>query len=423
MVAGTKKRRESLGEGMPVSDPGSRADAVAFLRVAAELLQRHGAPTHRIEEAVVDCAHDLGLELEVFATPTAIQLAFGGPAEPRSCLIRADSGETELARLVAFERTIAAVARGELDAGRGRARLLDEAAQPLPHGRVSLLLAHGLSAGAAAQFFSGSALDVLAATLLGLSIGALARLSTQHIALARLFAPLAAFVAALASLLGARVIPGLDEAIVTLSGLIVLLPGLSITVAMSELATRHLVSGTARLMGGLTMLLTLAFGVALAHRLAQLSVPGPLLELSTGWLEPLPAWTRVLALLVAPLGFCVLFQARWRDLPAIALVGVVGAELARLAGTSFGPEVGAFVGAGVVGLAANLHARRFALPSAVIVLPALLLLVPGSIGFRSMTAFLAGQPTAGIEAAFHMTLVAVALVAGLLVSQGGRRRS
>ncbi|MCA9702047.1 MAG: threonine/serine exporter family protein, partial [Myxococcales bacterium] len=96
---------------------------------------------------------------------------------------------------------------------------------------------------------------------------------------------------------------------------------------------------------------------------------------------------------------------------------VVAAELARVGGVAFGPELGAFCGAAVVGLAAEVYARRRRVPEAVLLLPGLLLLVPGSLGFQSVSLFLAEDPAAGIAAGFHMVLVAVALVAGVLVGK------
>ena len=45
------------------------------------------------------------------------------------------------------------------------------------------------------------------------------------------------------------------------------MPGLTLTAAMTELATRHLASGTARLSGAFITFLAIAFGVALGNRI------------------------------------------------------------------------------------------------------------------------------------------------------------
>jgi uncharacterized membrane protein YjjP (DUF1212 family) len=383
-----------------------------FLATAAELLHRHGMPAHRIEDTLVACAAALGVELQVFATPTSVELAFGGRRQ-QAHMIRSDAGEAELGRLVAFDRTIASVREGELDPNQGRRALIRIARVAPPFGSLALVSAYGLASAAAARFFAGTLADVLCSLALGLGLGLFALAARERAGLARLFAPLAAFAVALLSLLAERRF-GVQAHVTTLAGLIVLVPGLSLTLAMTELAMRHLVSGTARLAGALTVFVTMAFGVAVARAIASALPSVASMSLPSLMLADLPSWTRGLALVLAPLGFCVLFQARRADIPAIAITGIVAAELARIVASVAGPELGAFAGAIVVALAANAYSVWRRLPAAVVLLPGLLLLVPGSIGFQSVTLFLANDPLSGIEAAFRMILVAVALVAGVL---------
>jgi uncharacterized membrane protein YjjP (DUF1212 family) len=390
-----------------------RTELRDFLCTAAALLHRHGMPAHRLEDTLVGCARARGMALQVFATPTSVELAFGGRRQ-RAHMIRSDAGEAELGRLVALDRTIARVGAGELDPIAGRRELLGIARAKPPFGATAIVIAYGIASAAAARFFAGTLADVLGSLLLGLSLGLFAIAARRSTTLARLFAPLAAFVVALLSLWAERRL-GVQAHVTTLAGLIVLVPGLSLTLAMTELATRHLISGTARLAGAMSVFVTMAFGVAVARTIASALPIAALVELPPIWLAPLPEWTRVLALVLAPLGFCVLFQARRADVPAIAIAGIASAELARIVGEIGGPELGAFTGAAALALAADGYGAWRRLPAAVVLLPGLLLLVPGSVGFRSVSLFVAHDPLAGIEAAFRMILVAVALVAGCLV--------
>lgn len=48
--------------------------------------------------------------------------------------------------------------------------------------------------------------------------------------------------------------------------------------------------------------------------------------------------------------------------------------------------------------------------------PGVLLLVPGSVGFRSLTSVIERQPAVGIEGMFSMVLTVVALVRGMLIA-------
>jgi uncharacterized membrane protein YjjB (DUF3815 family) len=81
-----------------------------------------------------------------------------------------------------------------------------------------------------------------------------------------------------------------------------------------------------------------------------------------------------------------------------------------------GPELGVGLGAFLVAVLGNVYARMLNRPAVVAAVPGILLLVPGAIGMRSVTAFTAHDAVEGIELAFTTLMVAVALVAGLLLA-------
>jgi uncharacterized membrane protein YjjB (DUF3815 family) len=205
---------------------------------------------------------------------------------------------------------------------------------------------------------------------------------------------------------------GLETYTVTISGLIVLVPGLGLTTAISELAQRHLVAGTSRLMGAMMTFLQLGFGVALG-RLIGLALP-PLAESPSAHVDS-PA-TLVAALLLAPASFAILLRARARDLGWVLLASTLAYVGTRQGAVWMGPELGAFLGAFVLAICANLYARHFQRPSAVLLLPGLLMLVPGSLGFRSLSALMERDVLGGLSTAVAVALVSTSLVAGLFAA-------
>src|SRR5262249_43245016 len=136
-------------------------------------------------------------------------------------------------------------------------------AAPPRFGRLASMLASGITSSALVVFFGGGLYDVALAAAIGLTLGVLAQVIQRSTDQARVFelvgAAFAAFTAGVASSLTDQITPSL----VTLAALVVLLPGLSLTVAMTELATRNLIAGTARLMSAVIVLLELVIGVAL----------------------------------------------------------------------------------------------------------------------------------------------------------------
>ena len=128
----------------------------------------------------------------------------------------------------------------------------------------------------------------------------------------------------------------------------------------------------------------------------------------------MPAY--LLALAVAPFTLAVLFQARAKDWLVIALVTWAGAVATALVTQFQSDQSGAFAGAFAVGIASNLYARFLDRPASVTQMPATLLLVPGTLGYKSLTAFAENNQAQGIEIGFNMSFVAIAIVGGLLTA-------
>lgn len=387
------------------SDP-----AIAFIIKLGCALHSYGTPSHRLEEMMALMLAKLGMEGQFFSTPTGIFAAFGAPEEQRTSLIRIEPGAIDLEKLSRLDEVAVKVIEGELGISDAAQAVDHIVAAPPRYRALAVAACYGIASGTSARFIGGGWREVVASALIGLFLGIIALLSRRSQTLSRVYEPVAAIIASALAVVAAQVFVPISVYITTLAGLIVLIPGLTLTVAMTELATRNLVSGTARLMGAGLVFLEIGFGVALGNQL------GKLLPAVTGNPLPLPGWTEWLALMIAPLAFTVLFRARPNDLPWILVSGAISFIGARFGAFMLGPEFGVCFGALMVGMASNLHARLLARPAAVTLVPGLMLLVPGSVGFGSLSRFLERDIVSGVEAFFRMVLVAVALVTGLLLA-------
>lgn len=386
------------------------AEAEAFILTLAEALHAHGAAAHRLEGMLTLVARRLGTEARFYSTPTAVMVSFGQVVEGRTCLLRVQPGAIDLEKLSLLYETTVSVIRGELGPEAGRVRVAVIVSAPPRHGAAAIILSFAFSSAAAAVLFGGGAPEVATSGAVGLLVGVIERAASRWAAGSSVVEPLAAAVAAVAAPLAARVVGPLSTLIVTLAGVVMLLPGLAITTAMTELATRNLASGTARFAGALVRLLGLGFGVALGAGLVALLPPLPPPPPVTESSAPALA----AAVLVAALAASAFLQARPRDLGWILAAGGLGFAGTRLGARPLGPELGAFAGAVLLGLSSNAFARALDRPAAVLLVPGLILLVPGSIGLRSVFSLLENDIVSGVEAAFKMVLVSTALAAGLL---------
>lgn len=371
-----------------------------------------GSPSYRVEDSMTACSQALGLQGSFFATPTAIFAAIAeGDEAPQTVLQRVTPGDHDLGRLARLYAIRDAVVRREVapEIGLGRIR---EVLRPPASNHVASIVALACSGGGAAVLFGGGWHEVLVATGAGVVVGLLGALAARWQRLGDVHGALAAALVAFGT--GALAACGfeLHAAIATIAAIVVLLPGLSFTTALAELSMRHLAAGSARLMGALASLLTMAIGVGLGSRSATLAFgPAPVTD-------PVPlswAWN-VAALLVSWYAFMVLLRASRKQAIWVLLGIVTGFCGARLGGHWLGAELGGFLGAVAVAVVANLFARWRRRPAAIVRTPGLLLLVPGSLGFRGFTMALDQNFTASAQFAFQALLVGGAIVAGLLIA-------
>lgn len=383
-----------------------------FILRLAEALHRYGTPAHRLEDVMTALCRRLGIEGRFFSTPTAIFASFGPPQALRTCLIRIEPGDFDMERLSLLDALTGDVIRGGRTPESGAVLVERILARPERYPPWLRLLCHAVSGAAAAVLFRGSARETLFAAIISTGIGILAVATKRAHAVARLKEPIAAVGAAVFAATAARFAGPISKEVVILGGIIVLLPGLTLTVAINELATRNLVSGTSRLMGAALTFLHLGFGIALGGKLSAILPPafGPLPE------TYLPFWGAIVALVAASLSLMVLFRASPRDAGWILAGGALAYGGARLGSLLVGVELGAFVGALLLGLGSNTAARAVDRPAVVTILPGLTLLVPGTLGVRSLESLVAQDVVAGVGAAFSAVFVAVSLVAGLLVA-------
>ena len=403
--------------GDPATHPERRADdiprdVVVYILNLGRALHTCGYAAHRLEAVLGHATHRLGIDAQFFSTPTSIFIAFGKLDRQRTFLLRVEPGEQDLGKLSELDRVVVKVMRGAMSPAEGSEQIAILSAAPPRYGKAAMTLAYGMVSAAAARFLGGGLPEIGAAGLLGLVIGLLALLARRYAAVARVFEPGASFAVALLAAAGAALATPYNVFTATLAGLIALVPGLTLTVGLTELSTRHLLSGTARLSAAFMTFLGIVFGVALGNTV------GGLLFGDASVVPPtaIAPWTNLVALAVAPAAFTLLLKAEFRDLPWLMMMGVFAFYGSRVGAGLLGPELGSFVGALIVGVASNVFARVLDRPSQVLLVPGILLLVPGSIGYRSLNAFMEREVVSGIETAFRMLVIAVSLVAGMLMS-------
>jgi uncharacterized membrane protein YjjB (DUF3815 family) len=258
-----------------------------------------------------------------------------------------------------------------------------------------------VTSGPAAAFFGGGWNEVLLGAIGGGALGLLCEIADRRSLNPRLVECSGAFVVALVISLLAPLLGAVDVNAAILGGVIVLVPGFSITIGVSELVTHHVAAGVSRLGASAVSAMMLGSGVVFGLGLGEQLV-GRVLQ-----------WAMVPLIVLA---VSVLFRAPVRQWGWITLIASAGFGALSLAQLWVRPELAVFIGALVLGCGSNLHARLLDVPSGITRLPGLLFLVPGSLSFLSITQMMNGNAMDAVAAAGQVAIVATALVTGLIVA-------
>lgn len=398
--------------------PTPEAEALAdLLARLGRLLLGCGCPTPRIEAVIRLTADARGYTAEVFGVPTGLWMSLATATErPTIRLVRVHHWGTALDQLDQLDRVFNAVAAGTCDLPEAHRRLdLIEGAPPR-FGAVWGVAAAGVASGAAAVFFGASAGVAALAVVVGLVSAAVGRLLARGAHTQLLVDFVAGLVVGGAAWLMTAVDPSLPRKPLVLAGIIVNVPGLTLTAGLSEVAQKNLVSGAGRLLDAGMVLLSLIFGVGAMATLELTVNPGhgvQLVEVASG----APLWALALATLVAGGAFLVVFSVPAdASLAALAAAFIAWGTAVAAGRLGLTGPAGAFLGSVAIGLFSNLYARRTDRPAQIVLVPAIVLLVPGALSFASIDRVWWGDVDAGLAGLVQALVLAAALVIGLLLA-------
>jgi len=373
-------------------------------------LLSYGLPVHRVEESVVRLADAFQQRATVMALPTTISITLSGQEDTTFHMVRGAPSSIHLGRLSALHELVGSVERGELDAQGALCRIeliTNNLGEPHP---LRKLACAGLVGAGGARLLGGETADSWCAGGLAMGVAALAMAASRNAEITRVEPVIAATCVTLAcsALAHASIIP--HPLIVTLSALLVLLPGLTLTLAAVELGTGHLVCGSARLVGAAMTFMQLGFGVLLGVRLGALSALTPVAPAQPA------AWLEALGAAALAVGFCGLLSVSRRDAWLTGVVCSFAWLASRMLGAWQGPEPALLLAAIGVGLFSNVFARVKARPSNVLLVPGISMLVPGSLGLLSISSALLHDPQRAWTALAHLLALTMALSTGVLVA-------
>ena len=390
---------------------------VRFLKRYSRALHQAGVPAHQLEGLIQATARWMGYKCDFWSSPTAIFLSLrtrdDDDEQPLPMqLVRLHPGAINLAATAELYDLGEDLVEGRLTLEEANQRLKEDVGSALYSPSLQVL-AGGLVSAAFAILLASSWLGVLIALIAGVLVGLLPVL-LPHLQKAGSLEALAALAVSLFVYACNAGFAGINSPTIIMSGLIVLMPGLGLTIAVTELSTEHLTSGSARLAGALVVLLKLALGVLVGKVIAGWFGWTDSGSLQWAMASP-PGWFQWPSLLLCGLAFAVLFNVRYRDMYLAVFAAVTGYAVSRAGVIMGGVEFGILLAALVVGLLGNLLGRWLRRPASLVRVPGIILLVPGALGYRAVTHALLDTNANPQETVLLASILVIALVGGLLI--------
>ncbi|GGB06762.1 threonine/serine exporter family protein [Agarivorans gilvus] len=384
-----------------------------FLIKLGKALHKYGTPAFRLESHLQKVAETLDIEGYFLITPTTMTFVLRSPDDTQeyNYVMRMKPGEIDLGMLARTNQLVKQLTQQELSLQQATEQLNVLIEEKSPYSTWLTLLAFAITGGAFAMLMSANWSSIICATLLSGISFYLAYRAEYSKGISEALEPVAALLCSFCTVALAQFIPNINIPLVILSAIIVFIPGLSLTLGLSELAARELISGTARIMDGIMVLFKLYFGAVLGMAFGAL-IWGHL-SIQSGLVSDW--WVKWLGVILLTLGLSVIFKVRAKDIPWGVLSGVIAYAAAYVGSFHLGEALGPFIGAFVVGVYANLFAKFTQSPASVVLLQGIVLLVPGSKAYISLNFLVLGESMVSIPNIGSQTfLIFMSIVAGIL---------
>jgi uncharacterized membrane protein YjjP (DUF1212 family) len=398
-------------------DPAEFRMRTRFVVKLGCALHECGTTSQRVERHLMNVTHMLGLNGSVMISPTTFTCAFWEDDELDQFIHieRVEPAEINLGRLWKIDCLVESMADKSISFSEGIEQLERASTAPWNYSYAANAISWALIGGSFAALLSANAQDCIAATLLSSIFFFITDWGLRHVSWKPVVTILAPFVSGvLASALSALGID-INVPFVILSSIIVFIPGLALTLALTEISAGHLISGTSRLVDAAMLLLKLFFGVISGMAVANFlfRVHGDV----TVHLPPLPDWKTWPAVAGLSLGLGVAFNIPQCKIWWGLLSSALAFGVASVGAAWFGMYAGMFIGSLAVGLFSNAYSRVTRGSSSILMTQGILLLVPGSKTYMILNHWVSGENILpGATSGNQALMVFVALVAGLLFS-------
>jgi len=387
--------------------------ACEFVIELGEAAHKYGSSTPRLEVFLSSLMTSFGYRGAVLSTPNemifSLQEAEDKPQ--RLHMLASLSNGLDLDKLARVGDLVNEVVKGQSSIDDAFGCLKELSKTPVPWGMVASAISYAATGAGIAGVLMGSWSDIAVSVPLSLIVYGIVILSARFGTRGADWLPLlSAFIAGVLAALVKSIVPELNIVLVVLSAVAVLLPGYTISQGLMEVLGGHVLSGNINMLNGLVFLVKQFIGGWIGVIAVTAFIPLH----STVAIAPdiLWQWLFVPGLII---GLCLAFQTSRRDFIWACLSCTI-AYIGMLAGTKLGgANFGNLLGTVIAVVFSNAWASRTGRPTSIVLVPAIILMVSGTIGFRGLASLASGNVILGEQQITHMFIVALTVGAGLLL--------
>ena len=387
-------------------------DPESFLLICAKALHESGLPAHRLERMLEIASLKMGLKADFFISPGSIFASFNVGYQVVTHLKKVGEASLHLEKIDRIESLLNDVSNSKISIESGIQQLENIQTSATNYNGWITTLFFGISTGSAACVFGGGILEIVCSFIIGIGINGLFSFVRVFPRIEKLIVFIAAFYAFVIASVFNSLFIGFNKEVATICGLILLIPGFSFTVAITEMVNNHLISGLSKFTHSFVIFVMLALGIGVADKLMHVML------ITTPKISAfiLPSWSIAIALIGVPVGFIVLLKAKRSDALWISFACWMSYIMFSFTSSFVDAPIAVFLSSVLLGFASNLFAKIKKRNSAIMLVPGMILLVPGSLGFFSISNLLQSNIVEGIEIALKMLTTSMALVMGIIVS-------
>ncbi|MDO9326373.1 MAG: threonine/serine exporter family protein [Methanoregula sp.] len=387
-------------------------DSVHFITALAKSTDQYGGHSHDIDKTLLRVIRSLDLNGEILATPSyqIIAIWLNHTEHQTIHIAITQTPVYDMARLEMVRDLIEEVEAGRTSPADGIIRLKGIGQAPALYGTPLKALAFFLAGAGFGALMGISWLEILIGGLLGIAAFGVeifvSRISKLEHAREVVISVLVAFLAALI----AAVIPGIHPVAVAICALTIYIPGFGLTIAPREIIMGETLSGIIYFMNALVVCVKLLIGTFLGIGIVHYFLPAAAAAPLSG-VAPIVIWAFIPFLLVSN---GILFGVSPSRLWLVVLCGLIMWAGVR-AGDMLGFWQGSFFGAIILTVYASIAASRYKIPLSTVLLPVVLLLVPGFAFIQALYEMNTGGLAAGINSTFQVFGIIGAIICGVFV--------